>query len=822
MHKPMAFARFLLEVACLLSSVAHASQCEWTSCENKLSSAFQPCPGGKTESQQKDCGTEFCSSLTGCTFTHTTRLCCDDSCPWYDFSCHGDALKDFFEDVTDDLKSGWAALSGDVKNKLGTADLFKTLTTSELKSLSKEVLAEVKSIAGITSPQLKEIVSQVKSFDLTQFQAFMKNVAPSSLADAMADLVGSSCSDGELSKAEIFRSVLESPFAWGDESSWSAENITVLGCIIGNFSTDALAKMADDALAAAGNLQSLVSKQLSALTDKFSNMGSTDFAKILNSVNKSEMKASIKAWGQSAKPWGFEKVAMIRTELVKTDAWGQVKNWAATHVSDLGSLITFLDSSDLTALADEALLFATNLGNLSADQIMALGDKIGNMNLQGLSSMLSKVDPTQLHAAMLSSCDISCQSDADYAFLKNPSLTTMSVAIEQSAKRISSRSAAAAETFATSICDASLLDSVPQAMADLQAATAVCNGSAAVTASSFLSSWGVAGQSSLLSRLTDADALGNLGSWDESMLSSMCNAFAGMTPANVAKLTAKHLITRQLPNYQLAMAAADLVPSLRHAAMTKLKESEALGSVESWTCTQVAGARELIAGMLPADLSDISVSAVRGLLPGAFSAMSADQVAAFTAEHFKNITQLARNRLSASRLSGLFNSSEKLVAAVCGSATVGSSGCPELMVDVVMSVANTSNATLETLKQQFESMAGVAKAQILSALAASELPVTTEVSRRLLAVGANTNAQITLRASYEDSTTLSASAAAEQTRAKAMEATALVNGAVEEVVHINLKKPESSTFNMDGGVLSAPLPAVIMFSTLLVLLGAAN
>eukprot|EP00930_Biecheleria_cincta_P040998 TRINITY_DN2807_c0_g2_i1.p1 TRINITY_DN2807_c0_g2~~TRINITY_DN2807_c0_g2_i1.p1 ORF type:complete len:794 (-),score=210.39 TRINITY_DN2807_c0_g2_i1:107-2467(-) len=780
----MAVARFLLlEVVCLLALVAGTNQCEWTSCQDKLT-AFLGCPSGKTESQRKDCGTEVCVKFIGCSYTHTTRLCCDtgNACAWYDFSCNGASLADFFDNATDTLNAEWKDLSDDLKSKLTTAEQFKTLTAAQLKNLSKDVLAEVKSVAGMSSSQLKEVSDQVKSFDLNQFQAFMKKVAPSSVADTVASLVGS-CSDGEAGRADILRSVLESPSAWGDESSWSAANISALGCMLGNFSTDTLAKMADDALAAAGNLQNLGSTQLGALTDKLSKMKSANFAQILKGINKSEMQASIKTWGKSVQAWGFEKVEMIRTELVKNGAWGPVQNWTAMQLSDLGSLITFLNASDIMALADEALVLAKNLGNLSADQIMTLGNKIGNMALQNLSSVLSEVDPKQLHMAMLSSCDITCQSDADMAFLKDPSLTTATAAIEQSAQKISSRSAAAAEAFASSICNASLVDSVSQASADLKAATSVCNGSAKRTGSSFLSSWSKAQKSELMSRLMDMDAFGAVDTWTEPMLSSMCDAFAGLTPENVAKLAAKQLIKSQLPNYQLAMAAGDLPPSVRNAVMPKLKEG--LGAVETWTCDQVAGARELIAGMLPEDLSKLSVSAVRGLLPDAFSAMSAEQVAALGAEHFKNISQQARNRLSASRLIALDGSKDKLRAVVCGAASTVGSDCPPIAVDVVMSVANMSDAILAILRRQFESIDGVTAVQILSALAASELPVMSETSRRLKAGGLASNAMVTMRALYSNATS-SASAAIEKTKAAAVQAATMCDGVVQDVVGIDL------------------------------------
>jgi hypothetical protein len=256
-----------------------------------------------------------------------------------------------------------------------------------------------------------------------------------------------------------------------------------------------------------------------------------------------------------------------------------------------------------------------------------------------------------------------------------------------------------------------------------------------------------------------------------------------------------------------------------------------------------------MAGMLPADLSKISISSIRGLLPDAFSAMSSEQVAALGVEQLTNISQQARNRLSGNLLNGLAGSKDKLRAAVCGVASAVDRECPPVAVDVVMSVANMTDVTLQALRQQFESVDGIAEVRILSALAASELPVMTEASRRLQ--GTMTNAMVTLRTMYGNTTT-SVSSAVERTRAAATQAATMLDGSVRDVVGLDLNlaalvsgatttttnaasstdagsgdgsstgSPQTQTDGVSRAPLTAGATVLLVLTQVLMLLGSAN
>jgi len=799
------------------------------------------------KNQTRDCGERLCAFGQCSPYPSEETMCCPDSnaCPWYDFSCNLDVLKDYFHDVSEVLKDEWNKLAQGVQDKLTTSDKFKTLSDMELDGLATSLLSQLKSIGGMTARQLGVVKNKVNGMSTAQISAFFDNLNPEAITDGMASLalglnwtesqvsavvthlksettwgIASNWTTAQISSlgpmmagldldsirsfadsalvgasslvnlsatqlsglaskvsgmspaqiADFFENLnpeaiaegmasfslgaawtesqvsaivtkLKSDNRWGIAENWTTSQINSLGPMISGLDLDSIQSFADSALARASSLVNLSSTQLSGLASKVSGMSPELISDFFENLNAEALKDGLAALSSGA-VWTERQVAVIVAKLESDARWGMAPKWATSQISSLGPMITEMDLDGIRSFADAALAKASSLVHLSSTQLSGLTHKVGNMSALYFISTIAGVDAKQLHAAMLSQCEIQCDSDAQMAFLTNPTSANAAQEMIEYVERVRSKSSGAALAYSNAFCSGDP-GNIDEALAELESASMACTGSNAksnVLRDSF-ERWSDNQGRQLVERMTNTDALGPLTTWGEPQMSSLCNQYASISPSGIAKITGKAIVTSvagiaiggavsaafgpvaPVALWALSKSADKIAPATRAAWTEKIQEG--LGVVSKWTCSQVASLRTLASGLNASDLAALPADALKGLLPKAVTAMQSVQVQGFTPEGLGAMTDKVRARISGEHLEML--DTAQRIAAVCKLTDVTYGvGCPEAVIDVGMSFdasqVPVASQVIGHFRDKFEVGDGMT-VEVLSVLPDSERPL---------------------------------------------------------------------------------------------------
>jgi len=271
----------------------------------------------------------------------------------------------------------------------------------------------------------------------------------------------------------------------------------------------------------------------------------------------------------------------------------------------------------------------------------------------------------------------------------------------------------------------------------------------------------------LVERLTKDDGVGSLSKWDEAQLASFCNQVADFPLAKIEEIKGNSLVSQSsnvaingklldtfgpavgtggaVASWEISKTSDKVEPKARAAWASKLKEG--LGSMSSWSCTQMASMRTFAAGLEASDLSTLPPDAVKGVSPKSVTGMEADQVKGFTPEGFKAMPDSARKRVSGPRLEQL--GASQMVAVVCGEKdSFDGKACPEAVVDVTLDFPKGATPSESEIKaffaQKFPSKDKM-QVEVLTMLPESERPVTKSANpaaRRLKAASTEVTVRI--------------------------------------------------------------------------------
>eukprot|EP00928_Gymnodinium_smaydae_P029753 TRINITY_DN22317_c0_g6_i1.p1 TRINITY_DN22317_c0_g6~~TRINITY_DN22317_c0_g6_i1.p1 ORF type:complete len:733 (-),score=143.86 TRINITY_DN22317_c0_g6_i1:260-2458(-) len=268
-------------------------ECKWSDCRNKVSSAVVGCPSGHKQSQKRDCGTGACL-FGSCVYASQELLCCPDgdTCAWWDVKCNWNSLKELFYDASDKVKASWDKLTQTVKDKLTTSAAFATLTDLELESLDEDLLAELKSVAGMTGAQLPKIKKILLNMSLIASDHFMKHLGVGTLDDGLANLTAGHVSwSSDVVKSLVNR--LQAEDVWGDVKNWTSARVNKIGQAIYRVGTDLLEKLDDEVLSKATNLIEASASQLRQLGVKIQDMAQPFFESLIDNVNLTTLHAAM-------------------------------------------------------------------------------------------------------------------------------------------------------------------------------------------------------------------------------------------------------------------------------------------------------------------------------------------------------------------------------------------------------------------------------------------------------------------------------------------------------------------------------------------------
>jgi len=301
--------------------------------------------------------------------------------------------------VSDDLKESWEKLSLSVQEKLTTSSLFQTLTDDELLSLDSHLLAELKSVAGMTSHQLaiaKEIVHNMSASYLSDF---FQNIGAGTVVQSMSEHAFGALS-WTSDQVSQFKVLLESSEAWGQASNWTSAQITSLGSMLSGLDLETINSLSDAALAGASNLAQLDAQVLVGLREKFQGMSVSSFSSVLQNVSVHALTRSVGNWGSSGQPWGNAKVAKLINRLQEYSVWGKPSGWTAMNISALGNMISDLDTETLKTFASSALANTANLKNLGVEQLCDLKRTFADMSSADFITAISDIDAAALKASV--------------------------------------------------------------------------------------------------------------------------------------------------------------------------------------------------------------------------------------------------------------------------------------------------------------------------------------------------------------------------------------------------------------------------------------
>jgi DNA-directed RNA polymerase subunit F len=727
--------------------VVNAQNCQWSSCTLKAN-PFAGCNSGYADSgETRDCGSK---SFIGVYLNHQ-RMCCPSACKWYQVNCNWDSVQGYFPKASDSIKQKWNGLTEVVQDKLTTAEKFATLSAADLKNLDTELLAELKSVAGMTATQFDSIKDKVNSMSKEHLKDFVANLNADTLTKGLPAMASSSLT-WSTEQMTVIKDRLTNAELWGPIGGWTSANLAALGRLISGIDAATLRSLANEALANAPNLLNLTSSQLGGLGQKLSGMGMAHLKKMLQSINASALAEGMLNLTGVDDAWAADKASAFIAKLSSTEAWGAVSQWTAANIGSIGAMMNSLNLTTIMQFTDKALAHAKSLSKLSPERITNLTDKIGGMATDNFEAMLGGLNGESIHAAMLSQCEIQCTHDEDLAFLKNPNEQSAKAALEAYAARVKEKSSAAALAYANGFCNgtAANYDSHARAaFADLQAAGLPCNGTVKKdnairkTFAKFSDSQA----SKLLARLTKGDALGSVSTWSDKQIASLCHQYGQLSPSNVAEMTAGNLITASagaakdaalisafgplapVADYAIAQAAEKITPEKRASWAAKFKEG--FGKIAGWGCAQVASMQTMVGGLSAADLPDIPIKALKGMKANAITAMSSQQIPGFTATQVTSLLRDVRERIHGDLVSQL--SREKLVAAVCGKLNFTTSAtCPLAAIDLSMAFPSATMPSKDALIQHFKDKLPNVVVRILMMANQSDLPTTT-TSRRLAA-----------------------------------------------------------------------------------------
>lgn len=482
----------------------------------------------------------------GCNSVSEKVVCCPsaDECAWYDSGCNWAALEGLFVHATEEMRVKWDRLDSTVQFHLRNSELFQTLSDADLLALDIELLAELRSVAGMTTHQLGVLAERLPDLSPAHFEDFLSSVNVASLTGALIDLSSSS-------------------------QEWTAEQV--------------------------------------------------------------------------------EKLAV---RLQASDAWGAASTWTQEQITSLGSMLTWVEAEIIAQVAD-AQLAISDLTMLSSEQMINLATKFGNMSSATFTAVLTRMDIRSLHAAMLSQCTITCEGDATGSFFADPSAANWMDEFSAYAHARISRGIAAARNYSQTMCSGA---DIGEALQIGQAEAGVCEHEAndgidsaegEVLIDSIEGSfedWDSVKKSSIFHRLLNS-SLAAFEERENAMLEAICGNYALLSPANIAGIPASLIVdigvehaidgvfgplAGSVVRWSVAKAAAEMSPEQRAAWAEKLRVGT--NSFVSWSCEQVASAKEIIAGLEAEELAELSPAAVRGINNETVQILSDEQVLAFSEE----------------------------------------------------------------------------------------------------------------------------------------------------------------------------------------------
>jgi hypothetical protein len=516
-----------------------------------------------------------------------------------------------------------------------------------------------------------------------------------------------------------------------------------MGNKLSGVDVDTLLYMSDWSLASASNLAKLQVSQLGKLGSKLFGMNETVITTLLDGLNVTALVESLELVTGVDYAWSTDQALAFQRKLAESQAWGEASAWTSKQIGSLGTILTGMEIDTIKSFSNSALANAASRVKLSAAQLTNLSNKVGSMIPADFASTINGVNAQRLHAAMLEQCEIQCESDSDEEFLRNPSAENAAQALEDYAKRVREKSDGAVLAYSNAFCSGSPTNT-SEATALLQSAAVACTGSVkknnALRAS--FEDWAKSQKNSLVSRLVESDALGGLVKWSETEASSLCHQYAALSPSRIAEFAAGALISASakgaidaalvsafgpyggaVASFAVSQAADKIEPEQRASWTSKL--TEGLGTASKWGCTQVASLRTLAAGLNASELSSLTSSAIRGILPKAVTAMEAAQIKGFTPEGIVAMSANLRNRISGDRLSML--QPEQMMAAVCGSLNATEWLCPDAVVDFTMAFPASETPSTTTLYTYFTqgvlSLVNLSSIQIMSVLEESDRPL---------------------------------------------------------------------------------------------------
>lgn len=377
----------------------NSDSCFWHTCVNKVRSIVNVCPSGSSYSKTRDCGTPNCF-LGVCIYSKEEHMCCPSgsSCSAFDASCNWGAIAGYFKSTNEQIKSAWSALKSGVQEKITTSASFATLSDAELLSLPTDLLAELKSVAGMTTHQLGLIGSKVYNMDSQYLSDFLSDISPEILSQGMAAL--SAGRNWTAAQVTEFAKRLTMSDAWGIASSWNATQISSLGSMITGMNATMLQSFSDQALASASNLHQLGVSQLGALGQKMYGMSVGSLATMIKGLNGSTLAASISHLTSVDREWASEQVAEFTAKLLSSDVWGNASSWTPQRISSLGSMLAGMHLTYLLAFDEWSFAHATNLVWLGVRTLGKLGPKLVGMNMTTLAMTLNGFNLSALATSM--------------------------------------------------------------------------------------------------------------------------------------------------------------------------------------------------------------------------------------------------------------------------------------------------------------------------------------------------------------------------------------------------------------------------------------
>lgn len=369
----------------LVAPVARGNEnCNWSECRDKVSSALFSCASGFKRTDNRDCGTCF---LGVC--SHEEIQCCQgpNACAWYDATCNWENMKDnIFEDGIDPgLKEQWSDLSTTLKEKLRTVEGFRSLNRSEIMNLPFPLLAELKSLEGMTGDQIKFVFTNFKdNMTETAFRDMMKNINASMFGqDDVISNITHLKHDWTPAQIELIQAKLRD--AWGPHSQWNSSNINSLDSLISAYNKSVLTSFNLEQLLLANNFDELLPAQ-------FSDLNRTDFEMIVRKLQNETFMHTLPHWTKGDRNWGPEEVRAVVEKLQQVR--GDPSTWNASMIEMLGNMIPgiapeLLSKFNLTDLAN-----SDKVDKFNAMQVMAMFAKLQEMNDTSFSLLLAGMNDT--------------------------------------------------------------------------------------------------------------------------------------------------------------------------------------------------------------------------------------------------------------------------------------------------------------------------------------------------------------------------------------------------------------------------------------------